>query len=215
MKYRTLGAITALLFPFLPTQDYKLTATPNSDGTVRITWDVPAGRPGNDWIGITPKGSAPGAYMDGYWLYTNGTRAAGVSTPTTGNVLLPMPTDPGIYEARYYLDGGFTAGGVVEFEKGGTPPPPNTPPTEPGAEPGSRTVRLVRIVVTRASGSTDTYGPFASSVVSNFGQSTLSTYQAQLQDGESVRVDEWNETVVIPERVPDVIWSARVNRRLE
>jgi hypothetical protein len=80
---------------------YSVTAAPTSaapGGQVTATWTAPAGTSTLDWIGLFPVGAASHLWTS--YVYTNGTPA--------GSSVFTMPSTPGQYEFRYYLnDGNF------------------------------------------------------------------------------------------------------------
>jgi hypothetical protein len=67
-------------------------------GGLSVTWGAPAGRPGSDWIGLYRVG-APNDDTYTWWQYT-----AGVTQAT---VAVPVPSQPGNYEFRYFVDEGY------------------------------------------------------------------------------------------------------------
>ena len=78
-----------------------LTASP-SVGTANATafavdWTAPAGRPAADWIGLFKVGEPNTAYR--WWQYTNG--------GTSGRFTVRSIPEPGEYEFRYLLRGGY------------------------------------------------------------------------------------------------------------
>jgi hypothetical protein len=82
-------------------QLYALTVTPAvvaPGGSVSVCWTAPNGRPTSDWIGLFAVGDPSTSYHRG-WRYTGGA-ASGCFTFTA-------PTQPGRYEFRYLLNGGY------------------------------------------------------------------------------------------------------------
>jgi hypothetical protein len=72
------------------------TSTVAKGGALSVTWSAPGGRPASDWIGLFPAGGG-GAYV--WWKYTGGS--------ASGSETLTAPSQPGQYEFRYYLEGGW------------------------------------------------------------------------------------------------------------
>ena len=64
-----------------------------------VSWVAPLGRSPYDWISIYKAGSRNEAYDDIWWDYTKGA--------TTGTFTIRAPSEPGLYEFRYFLDDGF------------------------------------------------------------------------------------------------------------
>jgi hypothetical protein len=60
-----------------------------------VSWTAPGGRVG-DWVAIFKVGKS---YDDDWWNNTNG--------EVSGTRTLTAPTQPGQYEFRYLVDGGF------------------------------------------------------------------------------------------------------------
>ena len=96
----TLAVTSNTVTVVVPT-NYSVTGTPSTitaGGTLTVSWAAPAGRPGTDWVGLFNVGAANTSYL--WYRYTGGT--TGGSTPVTA------PSQPGQYEFRYLLNGGFT-----------------------------------------------------------------------------------------------------------
>jgi hypothetical protein len=80
---------------------FSLTATPatvSAGGTITVNWIAPSGRPTTDWVGLFRVG-APNTPAIA-WQYTNGT--------ANGSFNVTAPAQPGSYEFRYLLSGGYT-----------------------------------------------------------------------------------------------------------
>jgi len=77
--------------------------------SLSVSWVAPFGRSPFDWISIYKVGARSEAYDDIWWDYTKGA--------TTGTFTINAPSEPGLYEFRYFLDDGFEVvgkSGVVE-----------------------------------------------------------------------------------------------------
>lgn len=91
------GTLTAA---FTYSVDGPFTLTPSTNvidagGQMSVSWTAPAGRAG-DWIALFKVGRS---YEDDWYGLTNG--------ETSGALTLTAPTQPGQYEFRYLVDGGF------------------------------------------------------------------------------------------------------------
>ncbi len=71
-----------------------------------VSWTAPGGRAG-DWIAVVKVGAR---YDDDWYGLTNGA--------TSGTLTLTAPTQPGQYEFRYLLDGGFARSGAQQPSDG-------------------------------------------------------------------------------------------------
>ncbi len=67
-----------------------------------VTWTAPAGSSTVDWIALYKLGDDNAAYQQGYF-YTNGATAGSSALSTSA------ATPPGMYEARYLLNNGYTS----------------------------------------------------------------------------------------------------------
>lgn len=80
---------------------FSLTATPSQvapSGQLTVSWTAPSGRPTTDWISLYKVGNPNTTY--GSWQYTQGA--------ASGNFTVTAPTQAGLYEFRYLLQGGYT-----------------------------------------------------------------------------------------------------------
>lgn len=73
-------------------------ATVAPRGALTASWNVPAGRPSSDWIGLYLIGAANTSYLA--YHYTGGV--------PSGSKGFTAPAQPGVYEFRYLLRGGNT-----------------------------------------------------------------------------------------------------------
>jgi hypothetical protein len=80
-----------------PTTGLGLSVVSLGGTRVRVSFTAPAGRPANDWIGL----SSPGAP---YWWTIWNSQTNG---KTSGYFDVTLPTTAGIYEFRYYSGGTF------------------------------------------------------------------------------------------------------------
>ena len=88
-------------FPTIVQSSFTLSATPSQvapSGQLTISWTAPSGRPTTDWIALYKVGNPNTTY--GSWQYTQGA--------TSGNFTITAPTQSGLYEFRYLLQGGYT-----------------------------------------------------------------------------------------------------------
>ena len=91
------GTLTAA-FTYALDEPFTLTPSTNAvdaGGQMSVSWTAPGGRAG-DWIAVVKVGAR---YDDDWYGLTNGA--------TSGTLTLTAPTQPGQYEFRYLLDGGF------------------------------------------------------------------------------------------------------------
>lgn len=72
----------------------------NPSGTVTINWTVPAGSATLDWIGLFRVGDPNTSYDRFRSFYTGGA--------ASGSRTISLPTTPGQYEFRYFLNNSFT-----------------------------------------------------------------------------------------------------------
>jgi hypothetical protein len=80
---------------------YVLTADANTvraGDQLKVSWTAPIGGV-LDWIGLLKVGDPSTNYESGWWQYTDGA--------LSGTFTLRAPTEPGLYEFRYWLDDGF------------------------------------------------------------------------------------------------------------
>ncbi len=68
-------------------------------GQINASWNAPAGRPVDDWIGLFRIGTLNSAYVSKQ--YTGGL--------TSGNLTFVLPNQPGVYEFRYLINDGFSS----------------------------------------------------------------------------------------------------------
>ena len=68
-------------------------------GAMTVSWAVPAGAAGNDWVGLFPVGAANTAYSS--FEYTGGA--------ATGTASFTLPTQTGQYEFRYLIENGYVS----------------------------------------------------------------------------------------------------------
>jgi hypothetical protein len=97
------------LRPYL-TVTYSSTTSPNialsattiaPGGTVTATMTNGPGTAG-DWVGLVGATAADGSYLD--WKYLNGTRTRPAAGMTGAAVAFTMPTTPGAYNVRFFLN---------------------------------------------------------------------------------------------------------------
>ncbi len=87
--------------PAQPSGTYRLrfdrtTASPGD--MVRISWSAPAGRGSQDWIGLYEVGAGDRQHHS--WQYVSG--------GASGSITIRAPGRPGTYEARFFLNNGYT-----------------------------------------------------------------------------------------------------------
>ena len=68
-------------------------------GSAMASWNAPAGRPVDDWIGLFRSGTLNSAYVSKQ--YTGGS--------TTGNLSFTLPNEAGTYEFRYLINDGYSS----------------------------------------------------------------------------------------------------------
>src|SRR5215475_14938676 len=91
----------AFPIPAVAQSSFTLSATPSQvapSGQLTINWAAPSGRPTTDWIALYKVGNPNTTY--GSWQYTQGA--------TSGSFNVTAPTQSGLYEFRYLLQGGYT-----------------------------------------------------------------------------------------------------------
>ena len=67
--------------------------------SLSVSWVAPVGSSPYDWIAIYKVGASSIDYDDIWWDYTKGA--------PTGTFTIRAPSEPGLYEFRYFLDDGF------------------------------------------------------------------------------------------------------------
>ena len=80
---------------------YSVTGSPSTvapSGVLTVNWTAPAGRPGLDWVGLFQVGAPNTTYL--WYRFTGGTK--------NGSTYFTAPAQPGQYEFRYLLNGGYT-----------------------------------------------------------------------------------------------------------
>ena len=68
-------------------------------GAMTVSWAVPAGAAGNDWVGLFQVGAPNSTYS--WYQFTNGA--------ATGTASLTLPTQTGQYEFRYLVENGYVS----------------------------------------------------------------------------------------------------------
>jgi hypothetical protein len=82
----------------LPSSQYSVSFALVGNGSVKVSWTAPNGRPASDWIGL----SSVDAPADWYtWSQKTGGAAA-------GSVVLSLPSSPGVWGFRYYIGNNYT-----------------------------------------------------------------------------------------------------------
>ena len=74
-------------------------------GTVTVDWTAPKGHSSSDWIASYEVGASERSY--GEWYSTD--------SSTEGRMAFTAPDDPGEYEVRYLIDGGYEAGATQSY----------------------------------------------------------------------------------------------------
>jgi hypothetical protein len=89
-----------------------------------------ANGPGNarDWVGLAQAGSADTNYTS--WVYLDGLSIPPAIPLKSATVVMTAPNVAGSYEARFYLNDGYTVLARTTFTVGGaTVPSPPAPPS--------------------------------------------------------------------------------------
>jgi hypothetical protein len=74
---------------------------------IKVTWSAPADHLTSDWIGLYKQNALNKDYIPGWWKW--------VPAGPTGTMEFASFTTPGMYDARYLLEGGYNAAAVTSF----------------------------------------------------------------------------------------------------
>jgi len=84
-----------------------ISSSPSSVGpgqTVTASWSGVSNPTGTDWIGVYVPGAANTSYLS--WVYDDScTHASSGTAVSSGTCTITMPTTPGTYELRLFLNG--------------------------------------------------------------------------------------------------------------